>query len=63
MVIIFEILFALWIIQAFASVFIGLAQILLGFAAQVTAWVLLLLSQCVEVFCCLWRTAFCENET
>ncbi len=62
MIVLFEILFALWLIQAFASVFIGLTQILLGLAAQVAAWVLLLLSQCVEIFLRLWRTAFYNVE-
>jgi len=62
MIVLFEILFALWFIQAFASVFIGLAQILLGLAAQVAAWVLLLLGKCFEMFCRLWQTAFCDVE-
>lgn len=63
MMIFFEIVFAVWMLHAFASVFIGLAQILLGLTTRVAAWVLLLLSTVVEILYRLWQTAFGNVES
>ncbi|CAN5359090.1 hypothetical protein BH09VER1_BH09VER1_53060 [soil metagenome] len=58
MIIVLEILFAIWLVHELFATVIGVALMLVGLAAQVSGWVLCVLSKFIEIFCCLWKTAF-----
>ncbi len=58
MIIIIEILFALWVLWTLLSVSIGIGQILLGILAGIVSGILYILAYSIEIFCVIWRTAF-----
>lgn len=62
MLIVLEILFAVWIVHELAATVIGLALLLVGLAAQVAGWMLCMLSKFIEIFCGLWKTAFFDHD-
>lgn len=62
MIVVFEILFAIWIVHELAAVLIGLTLALDGLAAQLVSFALVALGKLIEIICCLWITAFFEDE-
>lgn len=62
MLLIFEILFAIWIVSEFCSVLLGCGRLILAIAVHLVGYALTGVAALLEMCCRLWKTAFCDGE-
>ncbi len=58
MLLIFEILFALWIVSELCFIILGCGMLLLAVITHLASFILTGLAVAADLFCRLWRTAF-----
>jgi len=62
MLLILEILFAIWILSELCSVLLGCGMFLLAIAVHLVGYALTGVAVVVEMCWRLWKTAFCNGE-